>query len=154
MKRFLLATVLIVVIVGVMLYFIPQSTYSDVLSYAEYNATVNIYCRQSSCDSIDMGLGRQVTCSVAEFQTTVLSCGGVDGVSVSFDGSIQDLNAILDRLQATQVNAQQLGDLYVACYYSNRLQGGMTLDGKRVNLQIAFRNGTITVGYPLILGSY
>lgn len=154
MKRFIFATVLIVVIIGVMLYFVPQSTYDDVLNYGEYNATVNIYCRKTNCDSIDMGLGRQVTCSVEEFKTTVLSCDNVDGVSVSFDGSIQDLNAILVRLQATQVSVQQLDDLFVACYYSNRLQGGVTLDGKRVNLQIAYRDGTIIVGYPLILGSY
>lgn len=154
MARFMFTTVLIVVIIGVMLYFVPQSAYSDVFNYTDCDATVNIYCRQSTCDSIDMGLGRQVTCSVAEFKTTFLNCDGVDGVSVSFSGQWQDVNVILNRLQAAQVSVQQLDDLYVACYYSSRVQGGVTLDGKRVNMQIAYRDGTITVGYPLILGSY
>lgn len=154
MKRFLFAAVLIVVIIGVMLYFVPQSSYADILNYTEYNATVNIYCRQTSCDSIGTGLGRQVTCAVADFNKTLLSCDNIDGVSVSFDGTVQDLNAILRRLQATQVSAQQLDGLFVACYHSNRLQGGLTLDGKRVNLQIAIHDDTITVGYPLILGGY
>lgn len=154
MKRFLIAAALIVVIIGVMLYYVPHSTYSDVLSYVNCNASVNIFCRKTSCNSVDLGLGRQVTCSIAEFQTVLSGCYGVDGVSVSFSGSMQDVNAIVNRLQATQINCQQLDDLYVACYTSNRLQGGVTLDGKRVNLQIAYRNGCITVGYPLILGSY
>lgn len=154
MKSFLFATVLIVVIVGVMLYFVPQSKYADIPNYSEYDATVNIYCRQTSCDSISTGLGYQVTCSVAEFKQTVSSCNQIDGVSVSFSGTADDVDAILARLQATAVSVQQLDGLYVACCVSNRLQGGVTLDGKRVNLQIAYSDGTITVGYPLILGSY
>ena len=154
MKRFLITTLLIAVIVGVMLYFVPQSKYADVRNYAEYNATVNIYCRATTLDSIDMGLGRQVTCSVDDFRKVVSNCNQIDGVSVSFNGSVEDVNAIINRLHATTVSVQQLDGLYVACCVSNRLQGGVTLDGKRVNLQIAYSAGTITVGYPLILGSY
>ena len=154
MKRFLLATALILVILGTMLYFTPKSMYVDVLNYLDKNATVNIYCRQTSCENIDLGLGFQVTCSVDDFGATVASCRGVDGVSVSFEGSEQDIDRILCRLQATQVSYQQLDDLYVACCYSPRLKGSVSIDGKRVNLQIAYSNGAVTVGYPLILGSY
>ena len=32
--------------------------------------------------------------------------------------------------------------------------GGVILDGKRVNCQIAYRDGVISVGFPLILGDY
>lgn len=154
MKRFLIATVLIAVIVGIMLYFVPKPNYADVLAYVEHEATVNIYCRKTDCDSVDTGLGHQVTCSVDDFKATLASCRNVDGYSVTFCGSVDEVFDILNRLQATAISCQQLNDLYVVCAYSRHLRGGVTLDGKQVNVQIAYRNNTVTVGYPLILGSY
>ena len=154
MKRFLFATILIVVIIGAMLYFVPQSTYDDVLSFADRNAVVNIYCRQTSCESISTGLGYQVTCNVDDFAHTLASCSKLAGLSVRFEGNADDVDAIINRLQATVVSCQQLGGLYVFCCESPRLQGGVTIDGNRVNVQIALNGGAVTVGYPLILGDY
>lgn len=154
MKRFLLTAVLIAVVIGVMLYFLPASPYTDVYNYSEYNAVVNIYCRQTSCEAIDTGLGYQTSCSVSDFQRIIARCNGVDGVSVSFAGTEKDVQAIVRRLHADIVSVQQLDGLYVACLSASRLQGGVILEGKRVNAQIAYRNGVVTVGYPLILGSY
>ena len=154
MKRFLLAVVLIVAIIGVMLCFVPQSPYADVFNYVNRNAVVNIYCRKTTCAAIDIGLGYQATCSVSDFKETLSYCEYVDGVSVSFAGTVEDLYAIAERLQAELVSVQQLDELIVVCYSTHRLHGGVTLDGKNVNLQVAYRDGTVTVGYPLILGSY
>lgn len=154
MKRFIFATVLIAVIIGAMLYFVPQSTYNDVYNYADCNAVVNIYCRQTSAQSISTGLGYQVTCKVDDFGRTFASCSKVDGLSVRFEGNAEDVDAIINRLQATVVSCQQLGDMYVFCCESPRLQGGVTIDGNRVNVQIALNGGAVTVGYPLILGDY
>lgn len=154
MKRFVFAAILIVVIIGAMLYFVPHSTYEDVLNFADCNAVVNIYCRQTSCKSIATGLGYQVTCNVDDFTQTLASCSKVDGLSVRFEGTAEDVDAIINRLQATVVSCQQMGDLYVFCCNSPCLQGGVTIDGNRVNVQIALSSGAVTVGYPLILGDY
>lgn len=154
MKRFLFVTVALVAILGAMLYFVPQSTYSDVLNYADCNAVVNIYCRQTACDSVNTGLGRQVTCAVDDFTQIFAKCSNVDGLSVRFDGDLNDVDKIVNRLQAKVVSCQQLDDLLVLCCASPVLKGGVTLDGKRVNVQIALCGGTVTVGYPLILGDY
>lgn len=154
MKRFLLLAALIAVIIGLMLYFIPKPAQNEVSNYADKGAIVNIYCRQASCNALDLGLGYQVACSVSDFPSTLAYCSDVDGFSVSFKGNSNDVSAIMRRLQAKQVSCQQLGDLYVVCCYSPRLQGGVTLDNKQVNMQIAYCNGAVTVGYPLILGSY
>lgn len=154
MKRFLVTTVLIAAILGVMLYFAPKPMQSDVYSYVQYNPTINVYCRDTTCDASDMGLGYQVTCTAADFNKTLASCRNVDGVSVSFAGAAYDVNEIVSRLQATEVSRQQIDDIFVSCYYSPLIREYVTIDGNRVNVQIAYRGGTVTVGYPLILGSY
>lgn len=154
MKRFLLTVALIVAVLGVMLYFMPRSACDDVSSYAELNAVVSVYCRGASCDSVDLGFGRMVVCPVKQLKATLAACDRVDGLSVRFAGDMSSLQAIVKRLNATQVSCQELNGLYVACFYSNRLQGGVTVDGARVNVQIAYNDGVITVGYPLILGDY
>lgn len=154
MKRFLFTAVLIAAVIGVMLYFIPKPMQSQVFSYAEYNPVVNVYCRDTSSQNIDLGFGRQVTCAFADYKATLSSCTHVDGISLSFAGTDQDVQAIVNRLNAAEVNCQQLGDTVVACYYSPLIRDCITIDGKVVNVQIAYRNGAVTVGYPLILGAY
>lgn len=154
MKRFLFTAVLIVAVIGVMLYFTPRSMQTDVFSYARYNPTVNVYCRDTKSNSIDLGLGRQVTCSLCDYKETLSECSGVDGLSVTFCGAFEDVTEIVSRLRATEVSRQQLDGLTVICYYSPKIRNRVSIGGKTVNVQIAYRDGTITVGYPLILGSY
>ena len=154
MKRFLFTTVLIVAVIGVMLYFTPRSMRDDVFGYADCNATVNIYCRAANTESIDTGLGRQVTCPLSSYKTILSACRDVDGISVTFDGTAADVNAIVSRLRATEVSRQQLDGMVVVCFYSPLIRERVTIDGAPVNVQIAYSQGTITVGYPLILGSY
>lgn len=154
MKRFIFAVFLTAVIFGVMLYFIPQSMQSDVFNYSQYNPAVTVYCRKTSCQAVDTGLGYLATCSLADFKSTVACCRYVDGVSVTFAGSFDDVTAQADRLRAKEISRQQLDGLTVICYYSPLIRETAIIDGKTVNVQIAYRDGTVTVGYPLILGSY
>lgn len=145
---------MVVAVIGAMLYRMPASKYDDVSSYAQYDAVVEIYCRRTTLSSVDMGLGRKVTCSVDDFAQAFAQCTNVDGLSVRFNGDVWDVDDIVNRLQAKVVSSQQLDDLLVICCVSPRLQGGVNIDGNRVNVQIALSDGTVTVGYPLILGSY
>lgn len=154
MKRFIFSIVLAAVIFGTMLYFIPQSMQADVFGYSQYNPVVSVYCRETSLKSIDLGLGRQVTCTIDELTSVLAECSGVDGVSVTFDGALDDVNAVVTRLRAKEVNRQQINGLTVVCYYSPLIRNRVSIGGETVNVQIAYRSGTITVGYPLILGSY
>ncbi|MDE7454361.1 MAG: hypothetical protein K2M64_00845 [Clostridia bacterium] len=154
MKRFLVVAVLTVIIIGVMLYFIPQSMQADVLNYSQYNAQISIYCRSTTCNSIDTGMGKIVTCNSQTLKQTLSNCNQVDGISVSFDGVLQDVDDVFNRLNATLISMQQFDDLLIICCNSPRIKGGVTVDGNSVNVQIAYCDGKITVGYPLILGSY
>ncbi len=152
MKRFAVIFLLVTIVAGVLLYKLPQP-------FARYAAgwpsgEVCVYCRSSDLDSIDMGNGRIVRCSAQQLYNTLRHCSGVDGVSVSFDGDEQDVWRITKRFDLNNIRTQQCGDTLAVCGYSAMLCGGLRLDGHLVNLQIAHSHGKVTVGSPLILGSF
>ena len=116
--------------------------------------TVSIYCRSTELDSIDIGTGKIVQCSVDELGSTLTKCRGVDGVSVTFEGTEEDVIRVTKLLNIQVVSDYMLDGLVVTCGASARIRGGVVVDGNAVNVQIAYNNGTVTVGSPLILGDY
>lgn len=152
-ERFSVVLILTVVLVGVLAYFMPKS-FDSFCGDLSPQATVAIYCRQTQLDSIDMGSGRIVSCDANDFLETLAKCDGVDGVSVSFSGTDDDVQRLISFFRLDTLSSNLLDDLTVICGHSAKIQGGVWIDGQLVNLQIAYRNGTVTVGSPLILGSY
>ena len=153
MKRFIVTTILITVIVSILAYFMPRS-FEEYVCALDADATVAIYCRQSDLDCLDMGCGYKVTCKASDFSDVVARCDDIDGVSVSFEGSYQDAMKLC-RFFAIDVSSEYEQDgLYVVCGKSPMIRGGIVDGVKVVNLQIAYRNGVIHVGSPLILGDY
>ena len=153
MKRFLTTTLLIAVIAGVLTHFMPRN-FQTYLSEFDDSATVSIYCRQTSLDCIDMGTGYKVSCKADDFVATASACHDVDGISVSFNGSRDDALALLQFFRLNVISEFEQNDLYVICGKSPKISGGVTLDGNLVNLQIAYKDGVIHLGSPLILGDY
>lgn len=154
MKRFIIISALLVVIVGVMLYFMPQSFDKVVARYAPSNATVTLYCRETSLNCIDMGMGKKVVCTFSDYSQTLAHCSQLDGFSVSFDGSFADVQNLLNKLDVTVIDTQQLDGVTVICGVTRRIRNGVFVGGKYVNVQIAYNRGAVTIGSPLILGDY
>lgn len=153
MKRLVVMLILTTVIVGVLTYSMPrglQAYIEDINSCA----TVSIYCRDTSMASTNLGCGKVVECSVADFNNVVVSCRDIDGLSVTFQGSQQDVERIAELFNLKVTSTLDIDGLLVVCGNSAKLKGGVTLDGETVNLQIAYKDGAVTVGSPLILGSY
>ena len=153
MKRFIVTLILSTVIVGVLTYFMPKGldNYVQEISSA---ATVSIYCRDTDVESIDMGSGKIVKCSAADFSGMLSHCKDVDGFSVSFTGTLHDVERIAQLFNLNVTSTLNLDGLQIVCGNSRKLTGGVKLDGEAVNLQIAYKDGTVTVGSPLILGDY
>ena len=80
---------------------------------------------------------------------------GYAGVSVSFAGDASDLEEWLELLRADKIFCETIGDGIVCVYgYSPLLKGGIQVDGRKINVQIALNQGTVHIGSPLLLGSY
>ena len=153
MKRFIVATILTAVITGVLVYYLPRN-FDSYLNGFGADASVAIYCRGTELDAVDMGSGYKVECTSANYSHAVAQCHDVDGVSVSFVGCYDDV-AHLIRFFNLQVSSTYKQDgLLVICGKSTKIAGGVTLGDEVVNLQIAYKNGVVHVGSPLILGDY
>ena len=153
MKRFLIVIALLVVMLGVMLYFAPKP-FQNVVSQLAPEGTVFVYCRETSLAATDMGNGYLVECQVETIAETLDSCACVDGISVRICGDAQTFSKLQQQLGLVVCSVQQLDNLHVVCGRSNKVLGGVLLDGKIVNIQMAFDGETITLGYPLILDSF
>lgn len=153
MKRFFLTLALIAVVLGVMLHFAPQPFGKGIAIFPP-NSTVSVYCRETNLEATDMGNGFLVECGVDELAGVLSQCGGVDGISVKFHGTAEDFSLLQQRLFLKVTSRQQFEGLTVLCGKSEKIRGGIFLDGNFVNLQMAFDGETITVGSPLILDSY
>lgn len=155
MKRFLVTTILTVVVAGVLTLFMPRS-FETYLPKFDARATVTIYCRQTTLQSIDMGsgCGYKVQCDTQSYASTAALCKGIDGVSVSFVGDYADVAELWKffRLQVTSTYEQD--GLLIVCGKSPKIRGGVMDGNDIVNLQIAYKDGLIHLGSPLILGDY
>lgn len=84
----------------------------------------------------------------------IFDARSVKGESVTYFGDAFLLSDVLEKYGATLLFSEEVGD--VICYYaySPVLPYRATLYGKTVNLQIATENQRITLGTPLIFGSF
>ena len=65
-----------------------------------------------------------------------------------------DTEDFLRKMKAEYSYREQTQDILCIYGYSSRLKGGVTVDGEKINLQIVVRGGIVTVGTPVILGSF
>ena len=78
----------------------------------------------------------------------------IDGESITLD-TPKSSDQILRMLGYTMVQAQGTYETIRVVYaYSSRGRNFLTIDGTRINLQIATRGDRVTIGWPVILGSF
>lgn len=153
MKRFFAVLFVTCVLVGGLLYAMPRD-FCNYVGKISSSGIVCVYCKQTSLGGCDVGFFRIVQCSADQLSRVLMDCNDVDGVSVSFEGTQTDVERVTALLDTTTIERYELGDVTVICGFSDKLKGCVVLDGKRVNVQISYCRGTVTVGSPLILGSY
>ncbi len=79
----------------------------------------------------------------------------ISGESVTFRASLNKVAAIIEKYQVTDFETQYGSNFYTVYGYSPKLnEYAVNLDGNTINIQIAYRDGVVTVGTPVILGSY
>ncbi len=77
-------------------------------------------------------------------------------VRVDFEGAEEDMYGYLDRIGATVVKTAEAGGRVIVYAYSPRVSesGNYTTEGDEYNVMAAFGDGSISVGAPVLPGSY
>ncbi|MCL2540135.1 MAG: YwmB family TATA-box binding protein [Firmicutes bacterium] len=145
---------------GCIAFLAPQTslvTYAASFPQAEFSFYVNHLPRDipASAKVIKNGNGYIVSTSAQHAASLQRMLPPAEGQSITFSGNIGNMESILSRLNATVVSRQDIGGEIVNCYaYSSGFNKSVLVDGQKINLQVAVRNGTVTLGTPLILGSF
>ncbi|MBR1925820.1 MAG: YwmB family TATA-box binding protein [Clostridia bacterium] len=153
MKKFiLLATFLICLVV-------LNSPYS--LSYfsKSYDGTHTFYCPEivfnADAQIAKNGNGYLIsvcTQNAGAFEKTLNN--NYQGESFCFLGDENNLLEVLKKLNAKIVKKEVFDNLLVVYGFSPKLKNYILMKNQKVNVQIALNKNKITVGTPLILGSF
>lgn len=76
------------------------------------------------------------------------------GISYTLNGTYEDMKQLVTKLKGKVVFSQEIEGITTIYAYNSHLKKSVNLRGEKVNIQFAFSQGNITVGYPLIIGSY
>ena len=106
--------------------------------------------------TVKNGNGFVVTCQAKHAKNILnnLNNDKIQGESFCFKGQFDDAFKILSSLNAKIVFEEKFDEFSVFYAYSPKLDNIIYIDSKKINIQIAYKNETITVGTPVILGSF
>lgn len=150
MKRILYLSVFAVIV------FLSLSCPVGLVSRLDYiqQADVSIYCLEYDGDCVNIGIAKEVHSTVSLYSEIVTQCKNVQGVTMTFEGTRQQAMDVLSSLSADIIDIQQLDSIMTVYAHSPLVKDGIVVDGNLVNIQIAYCDGVVHVGSPLILGSY
>ena len=150
---------MIVLLVSLVL-LIPRYNYSFV-SYIKDGSTVSFYTTTTQnyvpnfVTQTDIGIGAILECKSNVAKSLAKQLHNIAGISFCFEGNSNDINEFLDNVDAVVLKCENV-DKNIKTYlaYSPKFQNNINIDGNTINLQIAKVGNTITIGSPMILGSY
>lgn len=134
------------------------SSLSSISAFSE--GTHTFYTMQNFKDErvevVQSGRGFLISCpgQIASEIFAELDEHMLQGESFTFKGELQDVQSLLFQLNVVQYKKEDLGGIYIVYGYTPLFQGGVQVEDQKINIQLAFRDQNITVGTPLILGSY
>ena len=149
MKKLLLLT-LILAIVSVTLV-----KTADVDAKYEFYIPTNYYIETDDVMKVErLGTFDIVTCEKKDMEKVKAKIGKTLGYTVRFSGDRSAVDSLLSEYGVVIRERQKIDGVEIIYGYSNRLSGGVELNGKKVNVQINYKSNAIAMGTPLIMGSY
>jgi hypothetical protein len=103
---------------------------------------------------LDNGVGSIVICSIENCQSVKRQIENISGESVSFYADYDYFENSINLLDAKIVFYEQIDNMRLVYAFSSKIGGYVRVNNQKVNLQLVYKNGTVTIGTPIILGSY
>lgn len=155
MKRYILVVIILVLV------FIPKGaefyTVASTFNGGEYCFYIDGEAKEEDFTRlVKNGDGYVGYCSVIDApKVKKLYTRKIDGESFTLYGTKVTVGEIIRELSAKIVSEGMIDGIYTVYLYTGRLNTpSVELFNERVNVQIALNGDKLTVGYPIILGSY
>ena len=150
---------ILIVIIIVIAQPAKQTYLSDLIKDFNYSNTVYYFyssnsVKELSANSIRNGNSFIIEIKLDEVNSFRNSLNTIQGESVSFSGTYDEYIKLKEQLFSRFCFDEDLLSIKTCYGYNKKLSTSVSIDGEIVNLQIAYNNGIITIGTPVILGSY
>ena len=130
-----------------------DKNYKDKVTY--FFCTNKVDNNMISANVIDNGSGCIVVCEYEHCKSIKSILPVVYGESIRITNySSSTLNYVLNKYMDSVVKTEQIDDFYFIYSFDVTLPRYVTLDGHKVNIQVAISKSEINIGYPLILNGY
>lgn len=95
-----------------------------------------------------------VTSDYKEGQKTADNLVNIVGISATFNGDFDDMKSVVKKCKVAVLSEETVGNVHIIYGISENCGKPTYANGMNINFQIAIRDNVITVGTPLIMGSY
>lgn len=82
------------------------------------------------------------------------SLTNIKGITAQFRGNYDDFNKTIKKCGMEILDSEEINGILIMRGYSDKCGKPVYVNGKAINMQIAINKDLITVGTPLIMGSY
>ena len=122
------------------------------------NATNTYYTTNAenikSAKIINCGSAVFVTSNVENCKEIRTQLADIQGQSISFCGDEELYTSMVTWLIGNATFSANVGAVKCCYGYNNKLNNYINIENSKINIQIALHNNVITIGTPVILGSY
>lgn len=124
------------------------------ISYSVYCLNVNENIENS--EVINIGNGFIVNSSASNAKYVKSKVSNILGESIKFKSTFTKIEKIISLYNIEIIKEEKIGEIYSFYGYSTNkdFNSSIKVDNKNVNIQLAYNNGIIVIGYPIILGDY
>lgn len=151
MKKFTL--LIVAVVIAIITYSIPNFVGKSEIK-GDMQVTYYTNSNISKNSVLLYGNTYMTTFNGKEYKEIESSLNNILSVSAQFQGDYNDFKKTQKKCGVNVLNSQTVDDVLIIYGYSDKFGRCVQVLDKMVNIQIAIRKNTITVGTPLIMGSY
>lgn len=82
------------------------------------------------------------------------SLRNIVGETISYKSTFENVFDVINNFDCKVVYTEKFNDIYTFYGYSNKIDLCSYVNNQKVNIEIAFNKGIVTIGSPIILGDY
>ena len=155
-KLFALYFIMVFVIISFLILPNKKPIFADNLDYDNL-VTYTFYTLEKTDDSLSYtknGDAFIVSCDANQAVQVKQKLEKILGESVRFNGDkIAGLNFI-SKFNYTSVLTEDVNGIFTLYAYSPKIENYVYINNKKVNIELAVNKGVVTIGSPIIVGSY
>ena len=155
-KLFALYFIMVFVIISFLILPNKKPIFADNLDYDNL-VTYTFYTLEKTDDSLSYtknGDAFIVSCDANKAVQVKQKLGKILGESVHFNGDkIAGLNFI-SKFNYTSILTEDVNGIFTLYAYSPKIENYVYINNKKVNIELAVNKGVVTIGSPIIVGSY